>query len=752
MSYIDEESLPGIYESFRSRYESRDDRMAIIDAVVAGDWSLVDPDNEKLISRSPNLLEVALLDTAESAGALPTIRVMPRKNSKTIKEQAARQERVAAGYFDFAGMELLVPQSVLDMAAFGLAVWVVWPDFDERLPFIEKRDPRFCYPEPGFRPGDEVKRCLFSREVHFSQLPTEYQAKVVDFVKDGERWVQDRMTFALVEYFDENEVVVAAMFSNTGSSSTSGSPTGANTYVPVILDRIENKLGVCQVVIGSRFSLDGEFRGQFDQIVGPLEAHVRLMAMVMDYADQAVYSDIWVKDLIGELSWGGGAYIELGPQGAIGRVPPAAPSFQVGQDLDRLVDAIHIGGRWPKSRPGQVDQCLAPETKVLTDDLRWVQVGDLKEGQKIAGFDEELQGSKRPRQWRTAEVTHVGRADLPSYRVKMADGTEIVASHGHKWLVRNNARHSYWLTTDELFKRFNSKRGIEVVKVLEPWKEDRSYEAGYLAGMLDGEGWLSHSPAKGGALCLGIAQRENAALAAVEVYSLAIDADFRRYRPVGQNGDVQQMHLRGGRAEIVRVLGSVRPLRLLDKWNDQGGFDNLGRLFQSDVAVVEMEFVGNREVVTLGTSTHTLVAEGYAHHNSIASAKFVEAMAGMMNTAIKTYHQLLSRMMEHALRLAFATDLEYFPGKKTASGILRNQEFVEEYDPRKDIDLRNKVRVEYGLGLGRDPAQSAVLMLNYAKEGYISKEFVKENIEGLTDVERDHRPRRGDGLRRRSLC
>src|SRR5690606_18546989 len=69
--------------------------------------------------------------------------------------------------------------------------------------------------------------------------------------------------------------------------------------------------------------------------------------------------DIWVRDLVGELPYGGGAYIELGPNGAIGRVPPAVTSLDVQRDLAALVDGIHLGGRWPKSRPGEIDQSIA---------------------------------------------------------------------------------------------------------------------------------------------------------------------------------------------------------------------------------------------------------------------------------------------------------------------------------------------------------------------------------------------------------
>ena len=467
------QDLPAIYTNLRDRYSDRDVRMEKLDRIVKGDFSVFDPDEESVTSRSPNLVQVALEDTAEAASLMPTIRVTPYRQIEQAKRTASRMEKVAAGYFDFAEMDLLTISTVMDLAAFGFCPWVVLPSFADRLPLIEKRDPRTCYPEPGFQPGSVVNRCVFAREMHFTQLPAVYQEKLVSVELLDDTVDKFNARVLLVEYYDADETVIAVLYETQTYAQD-------QTYFPVELDRIPNKSGVCPVVIGSRFALDGEFRGQFDQILGVLEAHIRLMGLILDYADQAVYSDVWVKDLIGELSWGGGAYIELGPQGAIGRVPPAVNALNVQQDLDRLVDAIHVGGRWPKSRPGEIDQ-------------------------------------------------------------------------------------------------------------------------------------------------------------------------------------------------------------------------------------------------------------------AIASAKFIEATAGMMNTAIKTYHQILKRMMEHALRVCFTVDKAYFPGEKVAHGVLRNQEFVESYDVRKDIDLRNHVKVEYGVGLGRDPAQSAVLMLQYASQDdpYLSHEFVMENIEGLTDVNRE---------------
>jgi hypothetical protein len=280
-----------------------------------------------------------------------------------------------------------------------------------------------------------------------------------------------------VEWYDEEEFVVAALYeANASPLMISGTVTRA--YQPVLLERTSNTTGVCPVVVGSLLTFDGEVRGQFDQAIAPFLAHVRLSGLVLDYADQAVYSDIWVRDLIGEMPFGGGSYIELGPNGAIGRVPPAASSLDIQRDLAALVDAVHLGARWPKSRPGEVSQ-------------------------------------------------------------------------------------------------------------------------------------------------------------------------------------------------------------------------------------------------------------------SIASAKFLEASAGMMNTAIRTLHIIMKQSLGQALTVALAQIQQYFPGDNTASATLRNQTVTTEFNGKDDINLDCRVHVEYGLGFGRDPGQTAVLNVQYGQAGYISKQTVMENIDGLNDVGRE---------------
>lgn len=470
---LDLSALPGMFTAWRARYVDRDARHYTIDRVASGDFDAVDPDEEKVEVRSPNMVQVAIEDTAEAASLLPTIRAQALKAGPVMRSTAKRMERIAAGWFETNEIEFLIPRSVMDAAAYGFFVWTINEDPEQGTILWERRDPRQCYPEPGYRPGDTVRRAMFARKVFLSQLPADHQEKLQHGLESiaPTLTADPNMQVILIDWYDEDEYVLAGLIS-TGMSGIQTTPE----YTPVELERIQHRIRVCPVIIGNRLTLDGEFRGQFDQVVDMLLGHVRLMSLAYDYSDQAVYSDIWVRDLIGEMPFGGGSFIELGPNGAIGRVPPAVSSLNVQADLQALIDGIHLGGRWPKSRPGEIEQ-------------------------------------------------------------------------------------------------------------------------------------------------------------------------------------------------------------------------------------------------------------------NIASAKFLETSVGLMNTAIRTYHLVLKRALTRGLNVSFELD-RAMPGTRRAVGVLRNQTFAVEYDP-SDIDLRNvKVRVEYGLGLGRDPSQSAVLHIQYGQNKYISRKFVQENIDGLTDVDR----------------
>lgn len=361
---IDLDLLPSKYISFRDRWSERNERMQIILEAMNGDWDVDGPDDDSIQNRSPNMIQIANEDTAEASSLIPTVRVGPSGPEQEAKDNAVAMERMAMAYMDASQIELLTIRSFLDLGAYGMFSWLVYDDPETGGPIIQWRDPRTCFPEPGWKTLDSVREAFFARELYFNQLPDEWQDSIREQWPentDGAPWdthrhighYQDKK-IVLIEYFQEEEYLIAAMYQNGVNR-----PGGVINYIPIELQRGLNPGGICPVVVQQRITLDGEPRGQFDQVVDMMKAHIRLMGLVLDYADQAVYSDVWVKDLIGPLNFGGGSYIQLGPNGQIGRVAPATTDMSVFQELQTLIDNMHLAGRWPKSRPGEIEQAIA---------------------------------------------------------------------------------------------------------------------------------------------------------------------------------------------------------------------------------------------------------------------------------------------------------------------------------------------------------------------------------------------------------
>lgn len=258
------------------------------------------------------------------------------------------------------------------------------------------------------------------------------------------------------------------------------------------------------------------------------------------------------------------------------------------------------------------DYCLDPSTPVLTNDLRWVEVGKLEVGDGLLAFDENkvTRREKGHRYWRSSDVVSVRRIVLPTYRVVLSDGTETVVSDDHQWLVSSPGGSAQrWIRTRDL------RVGQRPQRLVQQWSEPDTWEAGYIAGILDGEGWLTQSEIGNGgtSFTLGFAQREGVVLdAALRI----LDAWGFDYALKSRSDGVHTVTLRGGRSEVLRLLGTARPQRLLDKVEPE----LLGRVVAIDQpSIISVESLGLGEVVALETTTGTLVAQGFAHHNCNAA-------------------------------------------------------------------------------------------------------------------------------------
>jgi len=150
-------------------------------------------------------------------------------------------------------------------------------------------------------------------------------------------------------------------------------------------------------------------------------------------------------------------------------------------------------------KPRQLGFCGHPNTRILTDDLRWVALKDIQVGQQVVATDEFLlkKGKGSARRLRTAVVEKKCRTHQTAYKLIMDDGRELILTGGHRLLsgIRVGAKNvpfkekygkvdgcgpvTFWRQVKDF------RIGDTVRSIVQPWdacgEEDR-----WFGGVIDG--------------------------------------------------------------------------------------------------------------------------------------------------------------------------------------------------------------------------------------------------------------------------
>ncbi len=257
--------------------------------------------------------------------------------------------------------------------------------------------------------------------------------------------------------------------------------------------------------------------------------------------------------------------------------------------------------------------CMAPDERILTADLRWVRCGDLQHGDGILAFEEEPQPGNRSRRWQWGTVTRSEPAVAPCVRVTLDDGSSVVTTRNHPWMAhthRTVGSKGTWVHAEDLIP---GKHHVQ--RLTGTWEADDSRSGGWLAGIFDGEGniHLNSSTSK-------LAVSQNPGLISdqfvLDMKEFGFDVGVHP-RPIGCVGH----EVEGGLPSILRVLGTLRPERLIRDLRlrqDIGQRTTRSRVSEDyrRCAVVAVEDIGVQSIQQIETSTKTYVGEGFAMHNS----------------------------------------------------------------------------------------------------------------------------------------
>jgi hypothetical protein len=263
-------------------------------------------------------------------------------------------------------------------------------------------------------------------------------------------------------------------------------------------------------------------------------------------------------------------------------------------------------------------RCLDPETRVLCADLVWRPIKNLVVGDEIIALDEYAE-QRRQRKMRTATVLNKWSNQDIAYRVTFTDGTHVTCSGNHRWLSAPMSSPSsfYWrsLIADPHTPgpRRSIKPGDTMRFLADPWEEDRSWEAGYLAGVYDGEGTAIGYPRR--EFRVSFVQNPGEVLDATLQYLKALGFDVTHI-PGDRRAEV---HVITGLSNVLRFVGQLGAHKLRRQaipgmWEGRAMGRLDGRSSAKTIATIEQ--LPEQELIDIETSTGTFVAEGLISHNS----------------------------------------------------------------------------------------------------------------------------------------
>lgn len=270
--------------------------------------------------------------------------------------------------------------------------------------------------------------------------------------------------------------------------------------------------------------------------------------------------------------------------------------------------------------------CVTPDTLILTDDLRHVRADEISVGDGVVGFDEYSSDSRGrgtgKRFFRHATVTNADVTYKESVEIRTSDGQVTTCSDDHRWLVRRPGRQPrlLWVEAKDLTPDMQ-------LLSLGTWETGNSRDAGYLAGLYDGEGCLTNRTTTGRPTNLLFSQNKGAVM---DGFLESMDRSGLTYSYVpkapGSTSTCDVVRV-SGLARMMRTIGTLRPERFMSRVRDlyDGAELHTTRMMEGTPYVVSVTPVGKCKVLAIGTTTRTLVANGYLSHNCQGSAYSVLA-------------------------------------------------------------------------------------------------------------------------------
>lgn len=325
----------------QTKYAKRDQRMRDVLSVRQGDISKVYPamfSEEYPKPLVANFVDVAARDLAEVMAPLPSFNCAATNMvSDNARKAADTRTRIANYFVSMSELQIQMYQGADWFNTYGMLPSIVEMDYETNNPRIRLLNPFGVYPEI-----DRFGRCISITQVIATdaeslamQYPEFYNQIIVN-----KSYISSSPYITMIRYHDKDQDLI---------------------YVPdrnnLILSNLPNTIGKCLARVAIRSSLDGEARGQFDDVLAVQLARARFAVLQIQAAEKSIQAPIAIPQDVQELALGPDSIMRsANPQG-IRRVPLELPPgvFTESGVLER---ELRLGSRYPEVRSGNIDASI----------------------------------------------------------------------------------------------------------------------------------------------------------------------------------------------------------------------------------------------------------------------------------------------------------------------------------------------------------------------------------------------------------
>ena len=336
------EQVAARVDSLRYRSHERDSRNLDVLAVRTGRISEVYPDffpdgvDANVVA---NFIDIVARDLSEVMAPLPAINCSAANQvSDRARQFADKRTRIASNYFQHSDLSVQMYSGADWYLTYGFVPFIIELDEESRMPRIRIENPIGAYPE-----FDRYGRCIaFAKRYTqtLGELVSQFPEYEVELLGSNKYQQNLNSEIEMIRYYDKDQSII---------------------YLPkrdnLVLSKAQNPIGKMTVIVARKPSIDGEMRGQFDDVLGIQLLRNRFALLAMEAAEKSVQAPIVLPQDVQELQLGGDAVIRTANPAGVRRVDLNIPAGAF-TEQSLLNEELRVGTRYPESRTGNIDASI----------------------------------------------------------------------------------------------------------------------------------------------------------------------------------------------------------------------------------------------------------------------------------------------------------------------------------------------------------------------------------------------------------